>query len=262
MRVSSRTGPQLNSLLAWPADRRSKRAHAREHFLEMERLGDVVVGSGIEALHLVAPAVARGEHEHRHGASGAAPGFQDRDAVHFRQADIKNDRVVGLGLAEIMAFLAIEGAIDDIAGVGQRSGELAIEVGIVLDHEEAQGIILHSRAGMKLATDGVNGCVDHFATAAKQSQHIDEFLVAPAQARPHHLGVFAVLAQRFDGLGERNRPIGIDRGALFGLGETGVVAGSVGGDGRKAHGAEQQDGRKKSGNRHGRGVNGAPVNAG
>ncbi len=79
-----------------------------------------------------------------------------------------------------MAFLAIEGAIDDIAGVGQRCGELAIKVGIVLDHEEAQGIILHSRAGMVLAIYGVNGNVDHFATAAKQSQHIHEFLVLPA----------------------------------------------------------------------------------
>lgn len=40
------------------------------------------------------------------------------------------------------------------------------------------------------------------------------------------------------------------------------MAGSVGGVGREPDGAEQQDGREKSGNRHGRGVNGAPVNAG
>ena len=38
-----------------------------------------------------------------------------------------------------MALLAVEGAIDDIAGVGQRGGELAIEVGVILDDEEAQG---------------------------------------------------------------------------------------------------------------------------
>ena len=123
-----------------------QRAHAREHFLEMKRLGDIIVGAGIEALHLVAPAVARGEHEHRHRAAGAAPGFQHRNAVHFRQTDIENDRVVGFQLAEIMALLAVEGAIDDIAGVGQRSGKLAIEIGVVLDHEEAQGIILRSAA--------------------------------------------------------------------------------------------------------------------
>jgi poly-beta-hydroxyalkanoate depolymerase len=78
-----------------------------------------------------------------------------------------------------VAFLAVEGAIDDIAGIGQRCGELAIKVGVVLDHEEAQGTILQSRAGMVLAVYGVNGNVNHFATAAKQSQYIHEFLVLP-----------------------------------------------------------------------------------
>ena len=73
-----------------------QRAHARQHLLEMEGLGDVIVGAGVEALHLVAPAVARGQHQHRHGAPGAPPGFQHRNAVHFRQADVEDDRVVGL----------------------------------------------------------------------------------------------------------------------------------------------------------------------
>ena len=121
------------------ADRAAQqRAHARQHFLEMERLGHIVVGAGVEALHLVAPAVARGEDQHRHRPPGAAPGFQHRDAVHLRQADIENDGVVGLALAEEVAFLAVEGAIDHIAGVGQRRGELAIEIGIVFDNEKAQ----------------------------------------------------------------------------------------------------------------------------
>jgi hypothetical protein len=146
----------------------------------MKRFGNVVIGSGIEALHFVAPAIASRQHEYGHGTSSAAPGFQDRNSVHFRQADIENDGVVGFGLSEIMALLAIEGAIDDIAGVGQRSGELTIKVGVVLDHEEAQGIILHSRTGMKLATDGINRCFDYFATTAKQSQYIGELVVALA----------------------------------------------------------------------------------
>jgi len=56
------------------ADRAAQqRAHAGKHLLQMERLGDIIVGAGIEALHLVAPAVAGGEHEHRHGAPGTPP---------------------------------------------------------------------------------------------------------------------------------------------------------------------------------------------
>jgi hypothetical protein len=37
-----------------------------------------------------------------------------------------------------MAFLAVESAIDDIAGVGQRGGKLPIEIWIVFDNEQAQ----------------------------------------------------------------------------------------------------------------------------
>ena len=67
----------------------------------------------------------------------AAPRLEHRDAVHLGQADVEDDGVVGLGLAEKVAFLAVEGAVDHIARVGQRRRELAVEIGIVLDDEEA-----------------------------------------------------------------------------------------------------------------------------
>ena len=115
-----------------------QRANAGEDFLEMKGLCDIVVGAGIEALHLVAPAVARGEDQHRHHALVAPPGFQHRHAVHLRQADVEHDGVVGLAVAEIVPLLAVEGAVDDIAGVGQRRGELAVQIRIVLNDEQAQ----------------------------------------------------------------------------------------------------------------------------
>ncbi len=116
-----------------------QRAHPRQHLLHMEGLGDIVVGAGIEALHLVAPAVARGEDQHRHLLALAAPGFQHREAVHLRQADIEHHGVVRFVLAEIMAFLAIMGAVDRIARIGQRFEDLAVEIGIVLDDEQTHG---------------------------------------------------------------------------------------------------------------------------
>ncbi len=120
------------------ADRAAQqRADAGQHLLQVERLGDVIVGAGIEALHLVAPAVAGGQQQHRHGAAGAAPRLQHRNAVQLGQPDIQDDGVIGLGLAEVVSLLAVEGAIDHIAGVGQRRRELAVEVGIILDDEEA-----------------------------------------------------------------------------------------------------------------------------
>ncbi len=110
-----------------------QRTDAREHLFEVEGLRHIVVGAGIEALHLVAPAVARGEHQHRHGAAGAPPRLDHRDAVHLRQADIEDDGIVGFGLAEVMALFAVKGAVDHIPRVGQGGGELTVEIGIVLD---------------------------------------------------------------------------------------------------------------------------------
>ncbi len=115
------------------------RPHARQQLLHVERLGDIVVGAGVHAGHLVAPAVARGEDDHRHLALGAAPLLEHADAVHLRQADVEDDDVVGLGLAEEVAFLAVEGGIDGIAGIGERRDQLAIEIAIILDDQNAHG---------------------------------------------------------------------------------------------------------------------------
>ena len=182
VRVSSRTGPQIELALGVAGGAAQQRADARQHLFEMERLGDVVVGAGVEALHLVAPAVARGQHQHRHGAAGAAPGFQHRDAVHLGQADVEDHRVIGLGLAEIMALLAVEGAVDHVARVGQRGGELAVEVGIVLDHEETQGNSSRSARVDDLAAGRIDGRVRHFAIPGEHCQHVDEALLLAAQA--------------------------------------------------------------------------------
>ncbi len=113
-----------------------QRAHPGQHLFEMERLGHIVVGTGIEALDLVAPAVAGGEQKDRHAAAGASPGFEHGEPVHLGQTDIENYRVIRLGLAEIVAFLPVEGPVDHVARIAERGGKLPIEVGIVLDDQE------------------------------------------------------------------------------------------------------------------------------
>ena len=115
-----------------------QRADARQHLLHVEGLGDVVVGAGVHAGHLVAPAVARGEDEHRHLALVAAPLLEHAEAVHLGQAEIEHDGVVGLGIAEEMPLLAVEGGIDGVARIAQRRDELPVEIGIVLDDEKPQ----------------------------------------------------------------------------------------------------------------------------
>src|SRR6516165_5680904 len=125
--------------LSMPGRAAQQRADARQYLLQVKGLGHVVVGADVETPDLVAPAVARGEDQHRHGAAAAAPRLEYRDAVHLGQPDIEDDGVIRLAFAEIVALLAVEGAIDHIAGVGERRRQLPIEIRIVLDHEEAHG---------------------------------------------------------------------------------------------------------------------------
>src|SRR5262249_58510912 len=51
--------------------------------------------------------------------------------------------IVGRAFGEKRALLAVEGTIDHVARVNERGRELPIEIGIVLDHGEAQGQCSH-----------------------------------------------------------------------------------------------------------------------
>ena len=117
-----------------------QRAHARQYFFEVKRLGNVVVGTGVEALHLVAPAIPRGEDQNGHGPAGPPPGLEHRDAVHLGQANIQDHGVVRFALAEIVSLFTVESAIDDVARIRECGRELPIEIGIVLDNKKPQGI--------------------------------------------------------------------------------------------------------------------------
>ena len=105
----------MNSLERMAGGAPQQRAQPRQNLLHMEGLHDIIVGAGIEALDFVAPAVARGQHQDRHRPPGLAPVAEDRNAVLLRQADVEDDGVIRLRIAEKPALFAIVGAIDNIA---------------------------------------------------------------------------------------------------------------------------------------------------
>jgi hypothetical protein len=49
-----------------------QRLHARQDFLEVIRLGDVVIGARLQAFDFVLPAVARGKNQDRKSLAGLA----------------------------------------------------------------------------------------------------------------------------------------------------------------------------------------------
>src|SRR5690606_32145710 len=87
----------------------------------------------------------------------AAPALHYADAVHLRQADVEHHRVIGLGVAEKMPFLAVEGLVDDIAGVRQSLRDLAVEFLVILDDEYSHGRILLSGARSEMGENRMHG---------------------------------------------------------------------------------------------------------
>jgi hypothetical protein len=114
-----------------------QRAQARQQFLGVEGLGQIVVGPCVKAGDLLAPGAARSQDQHRRGDAVLAPTLQHRDAVDLGQAQIEHDGVVGLGIAQKLRLFTVRGVIDGITGVGQRQLELTRDIGIVLDDEYA-----------------------------------------------------------------------------------------------------------------------------
>src|ERR1051325_2678486 len=130
-------GPDLDLRGSKTGGAAQKRAHAGQQLFGIERLGEIVVGSGIESRDLVAPAVARGEDQDRHLATVLAPLLEHAHAIHLGQAEIQNHRIVGFGVAEEVTFLAVARDIDHVAGVDQRLLELTLQVLVVLNKKDA-----------------------------------------------------------------------------------------------------------------------------
>src|SRR5262245_10886258 len=132
-------------------------ADARQQLFHMEGLGHVVVSTGIHAGNLVAPAIPRGQDDHGHVAAGATPLLEHADAVDLGQAGVKDDNVVGLGLAEKEALLAVECGIDGIPGIGQRRNQLAIEIAVIFEDQYAHDCLTLVLCAPPTACDQLQG---------------------------------------------------------------------------------------------------------
>ena len=80
-----------------------RRAEPGEELVHAERLGDVVVGAGVEGGDLVGLAFAHREHDDRH-VGPAAQAADHLDAVDAGQAEVEDDEVGVLARGERRAL--------------------------------------------------------------------------------------------------------------------------------------------------------------
>ena len=131
-------------------DAPQQRAQAGVELAQRERLDEVVVGAGVEAVDAVVDRVARGEHEHRGAVAGGAQPAADLEAVDARHHDVEHDRVDGALGERVERLLAVLGEVHVVAFERQRALQRGAHARFVVDHED-----LHSHApGAQLSTAG------------------------------------------------------------------------------------------------------------
>jgi hypothetical protein len=107
-------------------------AHARQELSDAERLGQVVVGAGIQGLDLVLLAHASGQHDHRN-LRPAAQIAQEPHPIAVRQTQIEDDQI-GLASAGIRQPLTHGLGLDDAPAFGlERRAHEAPDLPLVLD---------------------------------------------------------------------------------------------------------------------------------
>ena len=117
----------------------AQRSHAGEHLLEVEGLGEVVVGAGVEPGEPVLDVVAGGEHQDRGRRLLEAEMAAEAHPVQVAAEHHVEDRDV-VGEPRTQGFeglLAAQGDVDRYAGFRQASGEASGDLRFVLDDEYA-----------------------------------------------------------------------------------------------------------------------------
>ena len=131
-----------------------ERAGAGEQLREGEGLGEVVVGAGVQAGHLVVDLVAGGEQQDRGGRPRGAHAAQHLEAVHAGQHDVQDDGVE----------LGVQGALQPSPAVGLHRHHEAGFAQALTDEAGDAAFVFHDEhahggpfAGERIAVSGSPG---------------------------------------------------------------------------------------------------------
>src|SRR5690606_13718050 len=114
-----------------------KGVDARQHFLEVEGLDDVVVRPGRQAVHLVLPAITRGEHEHGKRLALPAQLADQVEAGQARQPEVDDGEVDRVLQREVQALAPVGGLLEGEAVLRELPAQRLAQRRVVFDHEEA-----------------------------------------------------------------------------------------------------------------------------
>ena len=142
-RVHRQVGEDERALVVGVARAEGAAAHHRadpgEQLVERERLGEVVVGAGVETVDAVADRVAGGEHQDGQVVAGGAQCLGGLDAVEPRHHHVDDHRVGGEAVDPGEGLDTVIGEGDFVAVELQRAAQGVANGAVVVYDQDAHG---------------------------------------------------------------------------------------------------------------------------
>ena len=125
-------------------------AQPRLELAHVERLHEVVVGAGVEAVDAVGHGVARGQHQHRHAVARAAQAPAHLEAVDVRQPDVEHHRVRLAARDLGQRALAVLDRHGVVPAQHERAAQGVAKGAVVVDDQDAHPVHCGCRRGFLL----------------------------------------------------------------------------------------------------------------
>ena len=140
----------------------------------MKRLGEVVIGAGVDAVDSFLPTAARGQYQHWHRHIRTAPRTQNCEPVFAWQPEVEDCGIDALDQAEVLGIDAVVCDIHRVAGIVKCLGKLFAKSRIIFNNEHSHGLdapslvhclkIVSSRTPLILTSDPVRASIFNLTT--------------------------------------------------------------------------------------------------
>jgi len=109
----------------------------QEQFFRVEGFGQVVVGTGLQALDAFGPGVTRSQDQYRCGQTALTPGAQHFESRFAGQTEVENDEVVGFAAALVIGVAAIGQPVGGIAVTAEARNQFVGQRDVVFHQQQA-----------------------------------------------------------------------------------------------------------------------------
>lgn len=134
--VQAQPGGLQLALVGQPMGAAQQGLDAQGQLFRMERLGQVVVGTGLEPIDAFGPGTARGEDQHRSRESQPTPLLEYLQAGTPGQAEVEDDQVVGFAGALHRRVAAVGQPVHRVALAGQAGHQFVGQGNVILNQQQ------------------------------------------------------------------------------------------------------------------------------